>query len=254
MALRGLVDRKWLDENRDRIDRFEVAGVRHCNISDAAVELGEVRCPHVKRNAYYNLIDDSITEPEPDCHKHCRTMYRVWMYTGRVLAEYEENGYHDSDFYCIAWDGERLVHELWGTTRCASTGWGCTVDATDEVKAEAREHLEQIAFEDFVALAEKEARTPKVGRRVRSWKGRAHTPIEGTVFWIGKYRPRGTYSDWAAEERVGIETDDGERTFTPLSRAEVVDPEPVDLERCRWHAKRVAQAGHWRHHDIGWYG
>jgi hypothetical protein len=30
----------------------------------------------------------------------------VESYKGCVLAEYENNGYHDSDFYAVVWDAE----------------------------------------------------------------------------------------------------------------------------------------------------
>jgi hypothetical protein len=258
MAVIGHVTVDWIDGeggfeawSKRHIDETSVAGVRHW---PAAADGSKPGCPHTDRNRTWIGHDSGLSEPLPDCDERCSLVYRVVLFRGKVLTEFECNYHDDSDFYAVVWTGESLKRFMYGTTRCASTGWSARVDATEETKAEARVWLERAAYEDAVALAEEEARKVKVGRRVRSWKGRGRKVIEGTVFWAGLYRPRGTYSDWAAVERVGIETDDGERVFTPLSRAEVIDPEPVDLDACRRSAKAIAEAGRWRREGRGWYG
>ena len=60
-------------------------------------------------------------------------------YVGRVLETYEENGYHDSDFYAVVWDDETesIIHKQYATTRFYSNGYGAKVDATPEVIAKA---------------------------------------------------------------------------------------------------------------------
>ena len=248
MSVRGLVGKEWLDGtdgfsdwSRDHLDTddAELVGISHY-----------YKCPN--KNAYGYGYDPNLTERLADCTPACHPEYRVVLFEDRVLSTYERNYHDDSDFYALVWTGTEIKPFLYGTTRCSSTGWSAKIDATEEIKAEARIYLEKIAYEDCVALAEKEAQEPKVGRRVRSWRGRKREPVEGTVFWLGEHN-RG-YSDWNAEKRVGFETDSGERVFTPLSRAEVIDPAPVDLDKCRISAKAIADGNRWRRESRGWYG
>jgi hypothetical protein len=61
-------------------------------------------------------------------------------FKGCVLGIREYNGYHDSDFYATVWDEERqCVREIEdGTTRAYAPSKYSRADATDEVRAKAR--------------------------------------------------------------------------------------------------------------------
>lgn len=61
-------------------------------------------------------------------------------YVGQVLSMGEHNYYDDSDFYALVFDPkDGKLHEIiYDTTRCASTGIGAYVDATEETLQEYR--------------------------------------------------------------------------------------------------------------------
>lgn len=114
----------------------------------------------------------------------------------------------------------------WGTTRFACDA-GCSVDATDEVKALFKEWSEANRVRMKAGLERIECTKLRKGRRVRVVRGRK-VPIgtEGDVFWHGadRYAPR-----WSKVNdeftRIGIVTDDGEKFFLAGSNCEVL----VDL-------------------------
>jgi len=113
---------------------------------------------------------------------------QVEKFKGKVLNEFERNGYDDSDFYAVVWDEEKQEPKTiqYATTR----GWtycnSATIDATPEV-------LEQYAF--YKARMEEKHRfyqkalekhIPKVGSLIKSktTKGKAKGKT-GIVEWIG---------------------------------------------------------------------
>jgi hypothetical protein len=168
-------------------------------------------------------------------------------YAGRVLGTWEANGYHDSDFYALVWDGEGLTSIEYATTR----GWtyhnGATADATDEVKDLAREYL---ADRDIAAWREAtatDAATPEKGKRVVVARGRK-VPIgtEGTIIWLGPDR----YSDGKLY-RVGVKDDAGEVHWTAERNVDVIDAgqylTALDeiVERVRGRVARLATPGDW---------
>ena len=57
---------------------------------------------------------------------HAEILETKETYVGKVLETYEENGYHDSDFYAVVWDDEQncLLHKQYATTRFYSNGFG----------------------------------------------------------------------------------------------------------------------------------
>ena len=58
-------------------------------------------------------------------------------YVGAVLETYERNGYDDSDFLAVVWDGEQVTTREYASTR----GWtyhnAASVDATPQVREAA---------------------------------------------------------------------------------------------------------------------
>lgn len=131
----------------------------------------------------------------------------VESYKGCVLAEYENNGYNDSDFYAIVWDYEtsRLKSIMFGTTR-AGGDWGCSVDATPEVVTLAKEAKKQQKdldnsrynyYFDGVATKGKTATVANLTGKKAEINNR-----QGVIFWVGSDK-FGTKYDL----RVGIEID-----------------------------------------------
>lgn len=154
---------------------------------------------------------------------------------GRVLYTYEQNGYHDSDFYAVVWDDEeeRLRSIEYATTR----GWtyhnGATADATEEALAKARAFLaEKVAEANRLASAEA-AVIPDRGKQVEVTRGK-HKGATGTVVWKGadRYRRGGV--------RLGVDSG-GERIWINAEYARVtgIDADEVLSER---EAREYAEA------------
>ena len=136
----------------------------------------------------------------------------VESYKGCVLAEYENNGYNDSDFYAIVWDYKenRLKSVMFGTTR-AGGSWGCSVDATPEVVELAKQakkeqqDLDNAEYNyhfDGVATKGKMATVANLTGKKAVINNR-----QGKIFWVGPDRFGTKY-----DIRVGLEID-GEKYF-----------------------------------------
>ena len=125
-------------------------------------------------------------------------------YVGRVLETYEENGYHDSDFYAVVWDDETesIIHKQYATTRFYSNGYGAKVDATPEVIAKATAERKSRFLESAIEADEETAKTVAKGKMVEINRGRKNRGVIGEVFWVGNPEK---FSYYAKEHRsVGI--------------------------------------------------
>ena len=125
-------------------------------------------------------------------------------YVGRVLETYEENGYHDSDFYAVVWDDETesIIHKQYATTRFYSNGYGAKVDATPEVIAKATAERKTRFLESAIEADEETAKTVAKGKMVEINRGRKNRGVIGEVFWVGNPEK---FSYYAKEHRsVGI--------------------------------------------------
>jgi len=125
-------------------------------------------------------------------------------YVGRVLETYEENGYHDSDFYAVVWDDETesIIHKQYATTRFYSNGYGAKVDATEEVVAKATAERKARFLESAIEADEETAKTVAKGKTVEINRGRKNRGVIGEVFWVGNPEK---FSYYAKEHRsVGI--------------------------------------------------
>lgn len=169
------------------------------------------------------------------------------QFKGAVLMDREENWYDDSDFYAVVWDAEKraLRRVDYATTRYYTYGNSCHVDATPEVKALAREWLEEWAFNAMKTRYEREASRVQKGRRVRVVKGRnVEHGTEGELFWLQETRH---YT------RIGIAltTERDDRGFhkdvvwTYASNVEVADPEVPSDDEIREEAREWASKGIW---------
>lgn len=157
-------------------------------------------------------------------------LYMKETHKGLVLSTGEMNGYDDSDFFAIVWNPEKKCSErvVYATTR----GWtypnGATVDASPEVEAEYKEYLDKQAKKYQKALEERNAQDPTTGKRVKVVGGRTHKGEEGRVFWRGTNQFRTYYRNGynrptdPRNQRVGIETDGGEKFFVPLTQVVVI--------------------------------
>tara|TARA_X000000950_G_scaffold256475_1_gene321938 strand:+ start:61 stop:681 length:621 start_codon:yes stop_codon:yes gene_type:complete len=129
-------------------------------------------------------------------------------YVGRVLETYEENGYHDSDFYAVVWDDETesIIHKQYATTRFYSNGYGAKIDATPEVIAKATAERKARFLKSAIEKDEETAKTVAKGKMVEINRGRKNRGIIGEVFWVGNPEK---FSYYSKEHRsVGIKLDD----------------------------------------------
>ena len=133
-------------------------------------------------------------------------------YTGAVLMEYENNGYHDSDFFAVVWTGAELKTIQFATTRAGcGKAFATKVDATPETWAKVGEFCKSHMIDILESDAQAKAREISKGKRVRVMKGRKVKPgTEGVVFWIGQPQKFGYYS--APVTKIGIATTDRKET------------------------------------------
>jgi hypothetical protein len=161
-------------------------------------------------------------------------------YEGKVLARYEKNGYHDSDFYAIVETDEpgKFTTVCYASTR----GWtylnGAIVDATPDV-VERYEAFRKDIRDD--AIAAREARQKLVLAKdlpVRVIKGK-NKDLEGVIGWLGEdqYKRRRDYSGFGLKSidqfRIGIRVE-GQKKLVFLNAQNVeilvegewVEPQP----------------------------
>lgn len=139
----------------------------------------------------------------------------VESYKGCVLAEYENNGYNDSDFYAVVWDyaTDSIKTVMYGTTR-AGGNWGCSIDATPEVVALAKQFKKEQVDADTARFNGYQNNIADKGKlaTIAGAKGKnSHlNNSQGVIFWVGadSYAPH--YAKDAL--RVGIEVD-GQKYF-----------------------------------------
>jgi len=145
------------------------------------------------------------------------------LYEGAVLDTRERNYHDDSDFYAVVWDGQAITSVEYDTTRFAGGG-NAWVDATDEVKAQAREYLKKWAFRWLANETYVEAKKVEVGKRVTVVKGRklAHG-LEGVV--LREWEQRSQYGTWSYGKRVLLRLDDGTTVWTGMQNVAVSDEE-----------------------------
>ena len=139
---------------------------------------------------------------------HAEIIETKETYVGRVLETYEENGYHDSDFYAIVWDDETnsLIHKQFATTRFYSNGYGAKIDATPEIVEKATAERKNRFLKSAIEDDEEKAKTITKGKMVEINRGRKNRGVIGEVFWVGNPEK---FSYYAKEHRsVGIKLDD----------------------------------------------
>ena len=139
---------------------------------------------------------------------HAEILETKETFVGKVLETYEENGYHDSDFYAVVWDDETdsLIHKQFSTTRFYSNGYGAKIDATEEVIAKATAERKKRFLNSAIEADEEKAKTIAKGKKVEVVSGRKNRGAIGEVFWVGN---PDKFSYYSKEHRsVGIKLND----------------------------------------------
>lgn len=195
-------------------------------------------CPHQHDSAY-------LKERGPNCQEYCQynePLYMKTEYVGCVLSKYERNGYDDSDFYAVVWDGKEIQHIEYASTRSWTYPNGAVIDATPEVIEAANAYLREIAFNTWKKDNEKQSKMPYVGRQVKVIAGiKVPQGVIGEVFWFGddKYKSMNhrRYGNPMADamglnkynvsnKRIGIKwVENGilHKEFTSATNVEVID-------------------------------
>lgn len=167
------------------------------------------------------------------------------LFEGLVVGTFAVTHYHDSYWYAVYWcegDGEgdgRLKSYEYDSTAFGSCHHKAIVDAPPEIQAKARQWMFERWVERLTRKAEKEARAPRKGVRVRSLATRGkYRGVEGTVVWEGvdQFRSRRDYK----VSRFGIKTDKG-MVFLNEDQLERVEPDPIDVDEIREEAESLAQ-------------
>lgn len=202
------------------------------------------------------MMASASNEPKGERFEHEHPGWHGWnveergpllmerTYEGCVLDTYERNGYDDSDFYAIVWDGERIRSIEYGTTR----GWTypnhAKVDATPEVIAAARASAVEPVFEAMWEAAVAASQRVENGRLVRLKRNRkGKTPLtKGQTGWVGEKRPnpfrtyyRNGYNNADAEYMQVVDFDlqgeDGNATGRRVIAMSVEDVEVVNPDQ-----------------------
>jgi hypothetical protein len=185
-----------------------------------------------------------------DCDKWCRRETLITLFEGAVLCTREYNGYHDSDFYVIAWDkrNKRLRRYEYATTRFGGGG-SASVDATDEVKDAAAAWLADQIFDRLKYENEADSRKVEPGKRVVVVKGRkVPKGTVGEVVWYQSAK-EARYG----RARVRILTDEGDEHYTDARNCEVEDPSKHILPDAELRAKAEHLAQRVRERNYGWH-
>lgn len=160
-------------------------------------------------------------------------------YEGLVLKTYERNGRDDSDFLAIVWDLEsnRPMHIEYATTRAWTYNNSAIVDATPEIQAKYEAWRKECEELNRIKQAALDAADPKVGKELVVTGGKKHNGKSGRCFWRGANGFRTYYKngynqpDQAHNQRVGIETAEGEKFYTDLLNVRVKGHEDMDPGR-----------------------
>lgn len=140
--------------------------------------------------------------------------------TWAVLGRFEQNGYNDSDFFEITWDGNRVSVECTGSTSYAGGFFSANEMATTSQDGRARAWAHQQLAAKFMAEEGKRAFEPHEGRTVRSLTTRGKNvgvtgvvrKVELNTYYRGNDGPR---------YRIEVQTADGGRRWLDAHRVEV---------------------------------
>jgi hypothetical protein len=160
--------------------------------------------------------------------------------TTGVLATFEYNGYDDSDFYAIVWDGDRVaIVETHSTRHAGYHNPG--PKATAEQDQAARTWIIGPLLERMHRAAEADARAVATNAKVRSTTTRGKNKgVTGTAERITEV----TFHH-RRRRRVLVRLDTGAQRWMDADRLERTDPEPVHIDQIRDDAARAAHNRPW---------
>ena len=153
--------------------------------------------------------------------------FQVETHRGQVVAKGEYNGYHDSDFYVVVWNGVIAAKIIYGGTSSWTYGNYARIDACQELRASYQAFL---ADEREIELIAWEIRRDEAAREAIAWE--ANLPSRGRVVTVTKGRtvPLGTTGEviWHGEGkygwRVGVKDAAGAVHWTAASNVTVTQP------------------------------
>lgn len=144
-----------------------------------------------------------------------QSLEMIERYHGRVIREYERNGYDDSDFVAVVWDDEvnHPKHVVYATTRAWSYACSCSIDATPEVMEKYTTWMKIQSEKKRVYDQQVKEFTPQVGKLARSLtvRGKAKGFV-GEIIWQG---------DKGFGMSVKLRNEQGYMVFVPLDRIEI---------------------------------
>lgn len=139
--------------------------------------------------------------------------------TWAVLDRFESNGYHDSDFFEITWDGKEVTVHCTGTTAAAGAFFTNSPKATKTEDGYARAWAHRKLAAILLAEEGKRALEPHEGRIVRSLTTRGkNVGVTGTV---RRVELNTYYRGEGQRYRLEVETADGTRRWLDAHRVEV---------------------------------
>jgi hypothetical protein len=145
----------------------------------------------------------------------------VESYKGATLAEYEINGYDDSDWIAIVWDeSTQSVQSIeYRSTRGACGAANFSIDGTPEAYTKAFEYGIKLEIAAEISKATEYAALVGKGKRV-TFKGNRRKGISngnmGEVFWAEAVQRVGDYNG-RKDLKIGVVLGCGSRVFATVT-------------------------------------
>ena len=180
------------------------------------------------------------------------------------LADYERNGYNDSDFLVIYWDDDRKEIDQFesGSTRYAGNPGAeaqlraLRRDITPEIRQQIHRHIFECIRDGYLRAEVSRVEAPGPAdlphgtevRMIAPPSGRKRDEVwevgeVGEVYWsghFGRFFRKGYRQPDRSNGRLGVRFADGRRVFCPMKSVRL-NREP-DADRAVLEAARVADA------------
>jgi len=168
----------------------------------------------------------------------------------REVYTYYGDGDGGYTMYADIWTGERIEAVGFAGRDNYQAAYkpgaldNCTIDATPEAYAAAREYIYNTNLTTLREAAAQKATVIELGKQVEVTRGRKVKPgTQGVVFW---HKEVAKYGGYGTEWRAGIRDAQGEVHWVPAWYLRVIDPEnylPNDAD-LRAQAREVADAAY----------
>lgn len=146
--------------------------------------MGIVHCTDKKYLINFRYLPLDTAYVLRDCSERDNAVH-VETYRGKILTTRERNYHDDSDFYAVVWDNGALRSIEYASTRYYSYHDTATVDATEDVLAEANAFARKEMYEILQGENAWQSERVDKNRKVRVIRGRK-CPVgtEGTVIYL----------------------------------------------------------------------